>query len=143
DLVNHLPQILADLAAPALARLAIEAEPPELPQAKRVHLRPRLAVRQRWCSGEWIVLRNAVGLARRRMIDVDAQELGMDAAQVLADVGLVRDAAAVAGNDVEHAVGAEAQAAAVVAAVGPGKDYLLAGTIDHRRVAVHREARDA
>src|SRR5437867_3915907 len=33
DLVDHLPQILADLAAPDVAGLAVEAVAPQLPQA--------------------------------------------------------------------------------------------------------------
>ena len=33
DLVDHLPQVLADFAGPQLAGLAVEAEPPHLPQA--------------------------------------------------------------------------------------------------------------
>ena len=33
DLVDHLPQILADFAAPEIAGLAVEAEAPQLPQA--------------------------------------------------------------------------------------------------------------
>ena len=59
------------------------------------------------------------------MIDVDAQQLGEDAGQILADVVGVGDAGAVAGDDVEIAVGAELQAAAVVPAVAPFEDDLL------------------
>src|SRR5579872_7265777 len=40
DLVDHLPQVLPDFTRPEVARLAIEAEAPRLPQAIRVQLGP-------------------------------------------------------------------------------------------------------
>ena len=50
----------------------------------------------------------------------------------------------VAGGDVEHAVGAEVEVAAVVAALQEGEDDLLARRVDPRRVGVRdREPRDA
>src|SRR5262249_15858281 len=83
DLVNHLPQILAHLAAPAVAGLAIEAEAPQLPQAVGPDFgASTLRLHER------VVLRDAVGLAGGRVVHVDAQHLGVDAAQILADVEL-------------------------------------------------------
>ena len=147
DLVDHLPQILADFAAPKVAGPAIEAEAPQLAQAVGVDFGPGL-VPGSFLEGydladERIVLRDAVRLAGRRIIDIDAQQLGEDARQILADVVCVGDAGAVAGDDVEIAVGAELQAAAVVAAIGPFKDDLLGRPINHRRLRLHMEPRDA
>src|SRR5581483_7305696 len=131
DLVDHLPQILADLTAQAVAALAVEAEAPQLPQAVGIDFGSSA---RRFDEGvirgdavaaaadaTWLVI--AARLAN--IIDVDAQHLGKDAGQILADVELVGDARAVASDDVEHAVGAELEAAAVVAAVGPFDDDLL------------------
>src|SRR5688500_13467616 len=76
DLVDHLPQVLTDFAAPAIARLAVEAEAPQLPQAVGVDF-PMGALHVH----ERIVLRHAVvppgayatRLAFFRRIDVNPQ----------------------------------------------------------------------
>ena len=59
----------------------------------------------------------------RRTIDVDAQDRRLQVAHVLARVAAVgrKAVAAVAGGDVEIAVGAELQVRAVVAAGDPGE----------------------
>src|SRR5437660_6165108 len=138
DLVDHLPQILADFAAPEVAGLAIEAVAPKLPQAVSVNLGAST-----FGFDEGIVLRNAVRLAGWRIIDIDAQQLGEDAGKVLADIEFVGDAGAISRHEVEIAVGAEADAAAVVAAVGPFEDDLLRGAIGGRRLALDGKARHA
>ena len=52
--------------------------------------------------------------------------------------------AGVAGGDVEHAVGAEVDVAAVVAALEEGDEDFLAGRVDPRRLCLgDREARHA
>ncbi len=87
-----------------------------------------------------------VGLAGVGSVDVDAQDRREQVADVLAGVAAVGRArvAAVAGGDVEIAVGAELQAAAVVAAGGPVDHDRLALGVDTRRVGVgDLEARDA
>jgi hypothetical protein len=87
DLVDHLPQILADFAAPAVSRLAIEAEAPQLPETIGVDLRmSALHVH------EGIALRHAVALARRWVVHVNPQHLREDARQILADDEFVGDA---------------------------------------------------
>src|SRR4030095_5641739 len=99
DPVNHLPQVLADFAAPQVTARAVEAVPPELPQAIGPRFRPR-ACR----ADKWIVFGNAVALAGLGMIDIEPEELAVNARQVLADLQLVGDTRAVAGGQIEHAV---------------------------------------
>src|SRR5262249_13614485 len=58
DAVDHFPQVLPDLAAPQLTRLAVEAELPRLPQAVGPDLRAGA-----FGANERVVLRHAVRLA--------------------------------------------------------------------------------
>src|SRR5205823_4928972 len=87
NLVDTLPQILADFAAPQVAGLAVEAVAPKLTQSVGVYLGASLlAVFQRQKFDVGVVLRNTVRFAGRRAVHVDAQELGENTAQVLADL---------------------------------------------------------
>src|SRR5437879_4269352 len=137
DLVDHLPQVLADLAAPQVPGLAVEAELPRLPQAVGVDLRPGP-----FGLDEGVVFGNGVSEAAVGPVDVDTQDAAEQVADVLAGLQLVGDTAAVAGADVEVAVRPEAEAAAVVAARGPFDDHLLAGNVGPGRVARGGESRD-
>ena len=85
---------------------------------------------------ERIVGRDAIGLARLGMIDVDAEDAREQVGAVLAGVERVggRRPGAVAGGDIQVAVVAEVQAAAVVAARPEPQDHLLALGVDHRRI---------
>src|SRR5262245_40911358 len=66
DLVDHLPQVLADLAGPQVRTGTVEAELPRLPQAVRPDL-PARPLR----PDEGIILRGRVALALRRAVHVD------------------------------------------------------------------------
>src|SRR5581483_7056823 len=68
-------------------------------------------------------------------VHVDPQDGGEQVGDVLPGVERVGRVGAgrVAGGDVEHAVGAEVEVAAVVAALQEGEDDLLAGRVDARR----------
>src|SRR5262245_56481786 len=120
DLVDRFPQILADFAGPQVAGLPIEAELPRLAESVRPQLRPRARR-----LDEWIILRNAVILARIGMIDVDANDAGEEVADVLPGLELVGNAAAVAARKVKVAVLSKRQAARVVPPGGPFEDHLF------------------
>src|SRR5262249_55110169 len=99
DAVDRFPEVLADLAGPQIAGGAVEAVLPRLPQAVRIHLRPRALH-----GDERVVLRDGVLPAAFLMIDVDAQDRAEQVAEVLPRLQAVGDAAAVAGAEVEEAV---------------------------------------
>ena len=93
--------------------MPVEAHAPRIAKAIGPDFRPGLGR-----LDERIVGRDGVGLAVLLAVHVDAQDRRQQIADVLAGVervGRVR-AGAVAGGDVEEAVGAEVQVAAVVAA---------------------------
>src|SRR5690349_21715253 len=89
---------------------------------------------------KWVVLRDAVRFAGRRIVHVDAQQLGENAAEILTDVELVGNAGAVAGDNVKIAIGAELQTAAVMAAAGPLEDDFFRGDVNDGRVTLDGEA---
>src|ERR1051326_869611 len=122
DLVDVLPEILADVATPQVAVLGVKAERPRLAQA----VRPDLAASALGLH-KGIVLGDAVRLVLGGMIDVDAENRGKDVADVLTGFKLVGDAAAVAAADIEEPIRPELEAATVVAARGPLEDDLFAG----------------
>ena len=70
DEVDLLVQVLADVAGPELAGLAVERHPPDVAQAIGLDLRPRVLR-----ADERVVLRDGVVLAVVLVIDVDAQDL--------------------------------------------------------------------
>src|SRR5260370_5577666 len=127
DEMDALPQVLADTAVPEVAVLGVEAHLPRLAQAVSPDLRPGGAA-----VHEGVVLRDGV---EPGIVHIDAQDLAAHIAKVLGGLVPVRDAAAVAGADVEHAVGAELEAAGVVAAGRPPEQDPLA-----RRVGLWRAA---
>ena len=117
DQVNLFPQVLPILADPELARLAVVAEPPRVPEAVSPHLGPgALAIDER------VVFRYSVVSAWVRMIDVDPQYGPQQVVDGLAGQIGVRAAGAVPRRDVEIAVVAKSKVAAVVAVGGPLND---------------------
>ena len=96
--VDLLDVVLADVPDPDVAAGAVEREAPGVAQAVGVDLgRPAAA-------GEGVVRRDAVLLARRARVDVDAQDLAEQGVAVLRVVVGVAGAAAVARADVEEPV---------------------------------------
>ena len=74
------------------------------------------------------------------MVDIDAEDGSGEIGEVLAGEVEVGDAAAVAGGDVEVSVGAELQAAAVVASRRPlQQDLLTLGITPRRFTRQHAE----
>ncbi len=104
--VDFLLRILSDVADVEVAGHPIEAESPRIAQPQRPDLRPAQAR-----GRERVVRGIRVG---RRVVDVDAQHLAEQLVRILRAVARIVAAAAVARADVEQAVRAEAQRAAVV-----------------------------
>ena len=136
DEIDHLPQVLSDLTCPQ-PLLVVEAELPNLTMPERPDLTARIGLRH-----ERVVLWNRIWPRAVGMIDVDAQDRAEQIGKVLSRLQSVRDAAAVAGRQIEEAVRAESDAATVVSAGRPFEDDLLAGWIGHRRLLtrLHLEA---
>src|SRR5262249_52589158 len=68
DAVDHLPQVLTDLADPQITTSSIKAEPPGLAQAIRPHLTPCPLL-----ADEGIVLRDPIALFRIGFVHINAQ----------------------------------------------------------------------
>src|SRR5262249_44039057 len=118
DQVNNFPEILAHIASPEVAGLAVEAEPPNVPQADTVDL--RRPPREFPVAPPGVVLGDSVGLARLGMIDVDPEDRGPPVARILTCIeGIIRRPA-VAQRDVEVPIRTEQNAAAVVVTVRVG-----------------------
>ena len=83
---------------------------------------------------EGVVGGHGIALALLDLVHVDAEHGGEQVGNVLAGLEAVGDAAAVAGADVEEAVGAELQTAGVMAAAGPLEDDLLAIRVGDQRI---------
>ena len=138
--VDLLVAILADVADPQVAGLAIEREAPRVAQAER----PDEVVTRHADVG--IRGRDRVRLPR---VDVDPEDLAQQRTEALGAVAGIAGAAAVAHPDVEIAVGPEREHPAVVVRVGlrDAKDDLdrrgvgLAGV--RRRSQVLRDHRVA
>ena len=133
DAMDRLPQLPADVADEQLAGLAIEAHPPGIAEAVRPDLRPGSLRRD-----EGVVLGDGVVLPLVLPVHVDPQDGREQVGDVLPRVervGRVR-VRRVARGDVEHAVGAEVEVPAVVAALQEGDDDLLARRVDPRRVGL-------
>ncbi len=105
DAVDLLPAVLTDVADEDVPGPAVEREPVGVAEAERVDLVGTVAARERVPPRDRVV---AV-LAR-----VDPQQLAEQDVRVLGVAVGVAGAAAVAGADVEEAVGAELELAAVV-----------------------------
>ena len=125
DQVDLLPEVLAVLADPELARLAVEAQPPGIAQAVGPDLGPGAGA-----IDERVVLGHAVVPARVGMIDVDPQHGRQQVVEGLAGQVGVGAAGAVSRGDVEKAVVAEGEVAAVVAVGGPLDDQELRLRVD-------------
>ncbi len=150
DEVDFLEPVLAHVADPQVARLAVEAPAPGIAEAERVDFRAVLDagavhVAERVC-GEWIAIRtagDAVGCAARARVHVDAQHLAEQRARVLPVAVRVAGTAAVAEPEVEEPVRPEGQVAAIV--VGGGlhdRQEVALGRGIERLPAVHaRELR--
>ena len=93
---------------------------------------------------ERIVGGDGVAAATRRMVDVDPQDRGPQVGDVLPGPVWIfgKVVAAVSGRYEEHPVGAEGEAAAVVAARGPGDHLDLARRVGSRHATVvdHRQS---
>jgi hypothetical protein len=112
DDADLLPEVLSDVARPELAAGAVEREAPHVAQAVRPDLRHRaLLVDERVVGGDRV--RAAAG----GLVDVDTQDLAEPRGRALAVVVQVVRGAAIAERDVEAAVRAELDHAAVVVLV--------------------------
>ena len=136
---HEFPHLEADVAGPEVARLAVEAHLPGIAEAEGVEF----ATGSRR-SHERVVGGDRVTAAWLGVIDVDPHDGGPQIRDILP--GLVRVGgemvAAVAGRHVEHPVRAEGEAAAVVAARGPGDHLHLARRVGPRHAAFldHRQS---
>ena len=139
DDVHFLVLVLPDVACVQLAGAPIERHAPDVAEAVRPDLRARAVD-----ADERIVLRDAVGAIALGTIDVDAQDLREQRAQVLPRKLRVVGCAAVAAAQVEHAVGAEEDGAAVVVRVRivDGEEHLLAVGLRGPGLLVHGPARE-
>src|SRR5262249_5299576 len=133
DDVDLLVEVLADVGRPELARLLVASHSPDVAEA----VGPGLGAGARPIH-ERIVLGDGVVLARVLAIDVDAVDLAEQRLKVLGVVEGIAGGAAVAEGEVEVAVGAEADGAAVVVPERPlhAEQLLLEVRIGLVRVAL-------
>src|SRR5262249_49756489 len=104
--VDLLPLVLSDIGDPQVARLPIERVPPRIAQPERPDLGPNPGA-----PDEWIVGRDRVAAGGPGR---DAKHLRQQRAQLLAVALRIALAPAVAEPDVQIAIRAEYQIAAVV-----------------------------
>ena len=118
--VDLLDLVLADVADPEVAGLAVEAGPPRIPQAVAPDLLAAAALGERIALGDRI---------RTALVDVDAQDVAEQVVLVLAIAERVagRVATTVAERDVQVAIGPEAQPATVVVPLRPGEVEAVSG----------------
>ncbi len=112
DALDHLPEVLPDVAGPELAGLAVEAELPDVAQADAVDLGGPVGMGLR--PPRRVVGGNPGRLAAGRMIDVDPQDRAAPVLRVLTGRERVGGGPAIAQGDVEIAVGPEDDRAPVV-----------------------------
>src|SRR5262249_32303381 len=98
----------------------IETEAPGVSQAIGPNFRPSALQ-----ADERIILGDAVCASPRWVVDIDTEHGGQQIAQILAGFMWIRAGCAVAGGDVQHAVGSKGQAAAIMTVRLPGDDLLL------------------
>ena len=139
DDVHFLVLVLPDIACVQLAGAAIERHAPDVPEPVRPDLRARAGD-----ADERVVLRDAVRAIALGMVDVDAKDLREQRTQVLPRELRVVGRAAVAAAQVEHAVGAEEDGAAVVVRVRilDGEEHGLAVGLRGLGLLVHGPARE-
>ena len=112
DYVDLLPLVLADVAGPKGAGLAVEGESPGIAQTVGPDFGATAAV------GKGVVGRDGVGLRVRCIGDIDAQNGAKEGCSILAAAQRIAGRTAVAQADVEVTVGAEGNLPAVVVGVG-------------------------
>src|SRR5690606_24447877 len=105
-IVDLLPVLLADVGDVKITGLPVEGEPPRIAQAVGPDLGPGVPA-----AHEGVVRRDRVRLSP---VHVDPEHLSQQARKVLSVPPRIARPAAVAGPDVEIAVGAEGHHAAVV-----------------------------
>jgi len=127
-IVDLLPVLLADVGDVKITGLPVEGEPPRIAQAVGPDLGPGVPA-----AHEGVVRRDRVRLSP---VHVDPEHLSQQARKVLSVPPRIARPAAVAGPDVEIAVGAEGHHAAVVVGrrLGDGQDLRAARRV--RRVPV-------
>ena len=108
--VDLLARVLANVSNEEVARGAVEAEAPRVPEPVGPDLSSRAG-----CQTEWIAGRDRVG---RAAVHVDAQDLAEERVQPLRVVGGVSYFSSISDRDVEVAIGSELQLPAVVAELG-------------------------
>ena len=135
DTEDHLPEVLADIAGPEVAGGGVEAHFPRLAQAVGPDLRPcPLGLQEGVVSGD------GVGKFFAGMVNIDPQDRAGEIGEILSGEVEIGDAAAVAGGDVEVAIGTELQAAAIVSSRGPlQQDLLTLGVAAWRLTRQHAE----
>ena len=135
DQNNLLPQPLADIARPKVARLAVKAHAPDVAQPIGPNLRAGPG-----SFHERVVFRNRVREIALPAIDIDADDRGEQRREVLTvSMGIVaRPAVAVA--HVQKSVRPEEDRRTVVVAVRlvDGEDHLLTGRIGTIRIVLGR-----
>src|SRR5262249_41996310 len=133
DDVDLLIKVLADVRGPQPAGLAVESHAPGIPQAVGPDLGCGVLA-----AGARIVLGNAVLLAAIAPIDIDAQDLGEQGLQVLTIFLGVVGGAPVAHHDVQVAVRAETDRAAVMIPerTGEAEKFFLAVGVGLVRVVL-------
>ena len=134
--VDLLPGVLANVGDVHVAGGAVEGEAPGVPEARRPDRVEHAAVPDEGVAG---------GHEGRRGVHVEAQHLAQVGRAVLGAVARVVGAAAVPEGDVEVAVGAEGDLAAVVVREGLvlSDDLLDDGGVAHVGVTGHQVLGDA
>ncbi len=133
DNVDLLVQVLADVGGPEFAGLAIEGHPPDITQTISPDFRQSILL-----ADERIVLGNGVILARVFLVNIDAQDLGQQGLEVLAIFEGIVGRAAVAQGNIQVAVRAETDGAAVVVPERSldAQQHLLGGGIGPVRIVL-------
>ena len=129
DALDHLPELPADVARVEVAGLGVEGDAPRIAQP----VGPEFAARPGHAD-ERVVPGNGIRESGVGAVDVDAGNAREQVGNVLArDERIGRfGRAGVACAEIEHAVGAEAEVAAVVAALQPRDDHVAGGEIEAR-----------
>ena len=114
DDVNHLPQVLPDFAGPHRSVGRVPAELPDLAMTVRPDFRASICD-----ADERVVFGNGVRQVAGLMINVQPEDRAKQVADVLSGFPLIRDAAAIAGCQIQKPIRAKPKTAAVVTTVRP------------------------
>ncbi len=133
DAIDHLPKFPADVADPQIAGRTVKTHAPGIAKAVSPYFGP--------CFGrinKGIIGGNRVRTVLVFMVHVDSQDGTQEIADVLTGIQPIRrvGAGGVSGGDIEIAVAAEMQIAAIMTAGQPGDQNLFAGRIAARRIGV-------